>query len=296
MLNHLILVNYMQYTHILGIDISKKTIDVALSQNKANDSIVSHKFTNNLKGYQALIAWLKKHKAPIEQILVCLENTGIYHRSLVSFLQSHQAFIWVENATSIKWSNGVQRGKSDQIDAQRICFYAFRNQDKARQFSTKDESLQQIDDLSALRERLIQARVALLAPIKELRETGLKKNATMLEESSKQTLASLEKEIRAIEDKIKQIIQQQKELENKYQIIRSVPGVGFVTAIHLMIYTHNFKRFDNAKQLACYAGVAPFEYSSGSSIRGRTKVHPMANKTLKTSLHMNCVQKQGLLT
>ena len=52
-------------------------------------------------------------------------------------------------------------------------------------------------------------------------------------------------------------------------------------------YTHNFERFDNAKQLASYAGVVPFEYSSGSSIRGKHQVvHPMANKTLKAALHL----------
>jgi transposase len=53
-----------------------------------------------------------------------------------------------------------------------------------------------------------------------------------------------------------------------------------------MIYTHNFTRFDNAKQIASYCGIAPFEYSSGTSVKGKTKVHKMANKTLKTSLHM----------
>lgn len=40
----------MQYTHILGVDISKKTIDIALSQNKANASMLSHQFPNNLGG------------------------------------------------------------------------------------------------------------------------------------------------------------------------------------------------------------------------------------------------------
>jgi transposase len=49
---------------------------------------------------------------------------------------------------------------------------------------------------------------------------------------------------------------------------------------------HNFERFDNAKQLASYAGVVPFEYSSGSSIRGKHQVNPMANKTLKAALYL----------
>ncbi len=65
-----------------------------------------------------------------------------------------------------------------------------------------------------------------------------------------------------------------------------MPGIGLVTSLYLLVYSHNFDRFKDAKKLASYSGVAPFEYSSGTSIRARTKVHPMANKTLKSALHM----------
>ncbi len=75
-------------------------------------------------------------------------------------------------------------------------------------------------------------------------------------------------------------------MQKQYEAITSVPGVGMVTALQLMVHTHHFKRFASAKKLACYAGVAPFPHQSGSSVRGRDKVHPMANKTLKTALHM----------
>jgi transposase len=278
---------YMKYNYILGIDISKKTIDVALSQNQASASMVTHKFTNNPTGYQALVDWLKKQDLQeMEQLLVCLENTGIYHRCLVTFLQSQRACVWIENAVTIKWSGGLQRGKSDKLDAQRICLYAFRNQDKAKIYAPIDKALQQVNDLSTTRQRLIQAKISLQTPIKELREVGLEQEANMLQEACKKSIASLEAEIKAIQAQIEKSIDQQADLRSTYQIIRSVPGIGLVTALHLLVYTHNFKRFASAKQLASYAGVAPFPYSSGSSVRGRTKVHPMANKTLKACLHM----------
>ncbi|WP_139361756.1 transposase, partial [Spirosoma sp. 209] len=44
-----------------------------------------------------------------------------------------------------------------------------------------------------------------------------------------------------------------------------------------------------AKQFACYAGVAPFPYQSGSSIRGKTRVSPMADKHMKTLLHLSAM-------
>lgn len=83
----------MQYTHILGIDLSKATIDLALSQNKATATTTHKKFSNNIKGFKSLLAWLKQLEVGISQVLICLENTGMYGRCLVTFLQSEQAFV-----------------------------------------------------------------------------------------------------------------------------------------------------------------------------------------------------------
>lgn len=58
------------------------------------------------------------------------------------------------------------------------------------------------------------------------------------------------------------------------------------TAIYLIIATKGFKAFTSSRKFACYAGVAPFEYSSGSSVRGRTKVSNMADKKMKSLLQM----------
>jgi len=56
--------------------------------------------------------------------------------------------------------------------------------------------------------------------------------------------------------------------------------------VYLLIATKGFDAFDNWRQLACYAGVAPFPYQSGTSIHGRNKVHPLADKKLKSLLNM----------
>ena len=68
--------------------------------------------------------------------------------------------------------------------------------------------------------------------------------------------------------------------------MESIPGIGRVTALYLITITQVFARFANGRKFACFAGVAPFEYRSGSSIRGKTKVSPLANKKIKSLLHM----------
>jgi len=85
----------MQFTNILGIDISKRTIDVALSENKVNSPMINHQFSNNLKGFREFLSWLKQQKTSPKELLVCMENTGVYHRCLVVFLQSKEIFTWV---------------------------------------------------------------------------------------------------------------------------------------------------------------------------------------------------------
>ncbi|MFD2935301.1 transposase [Spirosoma flavum] len=50
------------------------------------------------------------------------------------------------------------------------------------------------------------------------------------------------------------------------------------------MYTHCFKSFENWRQLACFAGTAPFDYTSGSSVRGRTRLSKIGDMKLKSLL------------
>lgn len=274
---------------IAGIDVSKKTFDIALGGNSQNASINKACFANNEKGYTKLKGWLKEMELTFEDVLFCMENTGLYHRLLASFLISKGALVWVETPVEIKWSMGIQRGKSDPVDAGRIYTYAYRNQDKIVPYEERDKKLQQIADYMALRERLQNCIKTLSVPVKELRSAGLKEAAQASEKASAKSIATMKKELEKLDKKIKDLIEESEDLSEKYRYAISVRCVGFVAATYLLIYTNGFTRFNSAKQLASFAGIAPFEYTSGTSLRGRTRVHPMANKTLKKVLHMCAV-------
>jgi transposase len=76
-------------------------------------------------------------------------------------------------------------------------------------------------------------------------------------------------------------------------LIRSVKGVGLILGINFLVYTGGFTLFDDWRKFACYAGIAPFEYQFGSSIRGKKKISHLANKHLKSLLSMaacSCIQ------
>ena len=107
-----------------------------------------------------------------------------------------------------------------------------------------------------------------------------------LETINKKTIEFLKLSLGKIEKRMKEIISNQAKLKQQFELMKSVPGVGEKTAIYFLIATKGFKSFTCARKLACYAGVAPFEYSSGSSIRGGTKVNHMADKKMKSLLQM----------
>jgi transposase len=67
------------------------------------------------------------------------------------------------------------------------------------------------------------------------------------------------------------------EVHQRFELICSIPGIGRVLATNLLALTDDFTRFSSPRQLACHCGVAPFEHSSGSSIRGKTRTSPKAN-------------------
>lgn len=272
-----------KYYYFFGVDVSKKTVDITCI---INQEIVHRQFTNDAEGMQELLQWLAKLSIVFEQTLFCMETTGLYCFVLTEFLTSNKIDTWIEHAAQIKKASGVSRGKNDKVDSKRIATYATKNLDRLHLWKPMDTTLQKIKHLAALRERLVITQKRLMTPIKEFEDVGNKAMAKMLTKAIKSSLAAIEKDLKNLEANIIGIINEDDNFKQLYKLITSVVGIGFVTAMNLIIYTNGFTVMKDARKLACYCGVAPFEYSSGSSIRGRTRVHFMANKKLKCNLHM----------
>ncbi len=62
---------------------------------------------------------------------------------------------------------GLQRGKSDKLDAVKIARYAYKNQSECRLCQPENKLLTQLKLLTALRNRLITARTQLQVPLQE---------------------------------------------------------------------------------------------------------------------------------
>jgi len=102
----------------------------------------------------------------------------------------------------------------------------------------------------------------------------------------KQTLAGLQSDLKKTNQAIDALIDADKRLKKLFSCIESVPGVGRVTAPEIIINTNEFNRINNARKYPCYAGEAPFEHISGTSVRGKTRTCKKANRKAKSLLHM----------
>jgi transposase len=215
-----------------------------------------------------------------------MESTGLYCFALTHFLAANEIDTWIEHAAQIKRASSLDRGKNDKVDSKRIALYARKNLDRLRLWKPMNATLEKIKHLAGLRTRLVETKKKLITPIQEFESVGNVLMAKLLTKTIKTSLTALDKDLKNLERKIIEIVNEDENLKQLFKLVTSVVGIGFVTAINLLVYTNGFTVLKDTRKLACYCGVAPFEYSSGTSIRGKTKVHFMANKKLKSNLHM----------
>jgi transposase len=274
--------NYLFY---VGVDISKSKLDVVLLK-KEEPNVTNHFIVeNNLKGVNEIFKNLTKQKIDLSTVLFCCENTGVYTFPLSSSLSESNLDFWVVPAIEIKQSKGISRGKNDKADAKDIALYSVRNIDKLKLSTLPETAIQQLKLLFTEREKVMKS-FKIFEGTKENVDFMPKQVYKSIKSINNKTVKFLKATLKDIEKEMKTIISDHFELKNQFELIKSVPGIGDKTAIYMLIVTKGFTAFDNARKLACYAGTAPFEHTSGSSIKGRTKVNHMADKKMKSILQM----------
>lgn len=276
----------------LGMDISKGWVDVAVLPviDHQKQAVVTARFDNNAAGIKKLDAWLRDLQVAFDTTsLLVIENTGIYHRLIWQYCSDKGLPLYIGNAAHLKWSFGIARGKSDVVDSKRLCAYGFKHGDELKVSAALDPVVLRLKDLMSARSTLLAQKNSLQAQLKERKVFKTDASYKLMAEALQPALKGLQQSLKSIEWQIKQTLKQAPALAHNYQLLCSVPGIGHFTALYLICCTANFAGKPSGKQLASYAGVVPFSHSSGSSIKGRAKVHKMANKTLKKMLHLGAL-------
>lgn len=272
----------MKKKWFIGIDISKKTLDVVIYDKckKHSDETNYRKVPNSEKGYRELLSWFKSKRMSPASMVIGMEHTGGYGFDLRLFLEGHEIDYCAFMPLALKYSLGLSRGKNDKVDAERIAAYTYDQREKLVFSKLSGSAVLKLRELSNERKRLVKQRAEHETVLTEMK--GRESNGTYIRCSRIKEM--LDKEIDAVETEMDSIIQSSPELATNYRLLLSIKGIGSVNAISAIVCTDNFKGFETARQYACYLGIAPFEHTSGTSVRGRTRVSRIGAKQLKADL------------
>jgi transposase len=275
--------------HWIGIDVSSATLDFALLDEQGTH-LDSVQVNNDRRAVMCLMDnWRKRHGVEPSKCSICLEPTGHYTLMLLNLLVDQQWPTWLAHPLDIQKCMGLKRVKNDKVDALQIAQYARTFREKARLFTAQNLKLDKLKHLLTRRQHLVRERAKFKTHLSDLNRCMDKAIKAEFDRIDRRLVASLDRAILRIEQLILQQIRTDDPSSKQYDLLRSIPGVGPQLAAHLIALTDGFHRFTDPRELACHAGVAPFERSSGSSVRGRTQVSHQANKTLKTLLHMSAL-------
>jgi len=263
---------------VIGIDVAKETLDVFL----INGSQQSYKqFGNDPAGYRQLVAWLKQKR--VDQAHACLEATGQYSDGVAEYLYQQGLAVSVVNPARIKayGNSKLRRNKTDKAEAELIALFC-AEQNPAPWTPPPAH----FKELQALVRRLDDLQVNLDQEGNRLK-SGTK--STTVIDGLKAHIAFLQEQIGQVKRAIKDHIKQHPELQKQQELLISIPGIGELTAAKLLGEVRSFAEFEDARQLAAYAGLTPKNFYSGSSVRKKSILTKTGNANLRKLLYMPAI-------
>jgi transposase len=259
----------------IGVDISKNDFYACFEE--ATEPIL---FQNNLKGIKTFERYLAKNNFEKTNTLIGVESTGIYHLPM-SYNMTQAGFsVNVINPLIVKKQNQVslRRVKNDKKDANliRYCTTAkagYKFIDNSETLTLKS-LVRQRDSLANLKNVLNRKQDAVSYKEKYL--------GISISNSNKRLIKTVSLEIEKLEKELKEYRQ------NEQKLLRTIPGVGPITAVSFVSEIGDINRFPNPGKLIAYVGLDSRVHQSGTSIHGKGYISKRGNKILRTRLYNAC--------
>lgn len=258
---------------ILGIDIAKKKFDIVLFVNGK----YKHKTVANTQtGFDELQAWLRRNG--VDTSHACMEATGPLWEPLATYLYDAGHIVSVINPARIKafGESELSRTKNDKADAKLIA--RFCEAMKPAPWQPDPPEIRALRALGRRRDALVAMKTQELN-----RETSTDQTVN---NSIASVITFLDREIEQITNLIKDHINNHPDLKRKRDLLKTIPGVGDVTAEAVLSEFNGFENFKRIEEVVAYMGLSPQEKTSGSSVRGRSPICKTGNIRLRKILYM----------
>jgi transposase len=247
--------------YFIGVDIASSTFTACVGATPWKVILKAHTFENTENGYQTFLDWLASQQIEAKESVVCMEATGVYSEGLAYFLFATGYPVAVQSPLEVKRTFKPYGPKTDAVDSLQIAEYACRHIDKLSFWQPRNEILEQVKALLATREQFVSQNVAHKNALQAIQRKPVR--SLFAEQAHAQMIEQFKKQIQAIDHEIRRLIESDPTFKEMLLLLLSVPGVGLLLASHMILLTQI--SLDH-KELASYLGIAPNEYSSGTSV------------------------------
>lgn len=264
--------------YIAGIDVSKDKLDVCLldkSRIRHQQSVV-----NSKSGINKLHRWLKKQGAKTAH--VCLEATGVYGDQVAETLHQRGYAVSVVNPARIKayGASQMQRNKTDELDAALIADYC-----RTQQPTLWQPSAAELKELRALVRHLDDLKQEKQRAKNRLEAQVTAQGSRDVMRQLKAQIALLDKQIAQTRQLIKDHINRHPDLKHQADLLESIPGIGNITACHLIAELGDLRRFSDVREVVAFLGLNPRQHQSGKK-RSTHGISRMGRGSLRAALYM----------
>jgi transposase len=239
-------------TRFVGIDVAKNELVVHILPTNQQLTVA-----NSVTGIKELVKLLKE----IKPKQVILEATGGLERELLTNLAANGINVTAINPRQARdLAKGLgELAKTDAVDARILAKFAQMQIIETRPVASRE--IQEMDDLVTRRQQLIQMRTMETNRRQQTKQKSIIK-------SIERIIDALNKQIADIDIRIKKMIDENPDWNEKDKILQSVPGVGQQTSQILISALPELGGL-NRREIAALVGVAPFAHDSGTKLGKR---------------------------
>jgi len=255
------------YNNFVGVDIGKFSFVVAIHGQKQ-----VKEYDNDPSGIKSFI---KDYQKYLSQGLCILETTGGYEMRLV--LTLCEAGYSVHRANTRKVKHFIRSlgnsAKTDKLDSKALALYGYERGARLECFTPQSQQALALYELVQRRQDLKRLLVAEKNRLKAPR-------ANLVQESCRVMIETINQQVQLITEQINALIEQDPGLKAKKAILKSIPGIGDITANELLVLLPELGTLSR-RQIASLAGVAPMANDSGTfkgyraTGHGRSDIKPI---------------------
>lgn len=282
-----------QKKHWVGIDVAKETFDAALvfvGQHYSPEQmreVPARSFARSEKGVEQLLKWLdrltEQHgELDRTNVRVVMESTGKYSMELAVWLSGQRSSLEPAIANANMTSNFIKslglRNKTDRMEARALAFYGVERQPAS--YEPPTGVYKELRELCRFRDEMVKEQTAC-----KNRNNEASLNS-VIRRLAKRKLREIEQHIKDIDKELRKALAKDEKIKQDYDLLTSIPGVGFVTACVALGELGDLRRFARARQLSAFAGLSPRQRQSGTSVNGKPHLCKSGNPRMRKVLYM----------